>query len=171
MLNRSISGFRPFKSPLSDSPVSSSQVAANRSLSSPNILKRSENVFRPFKSPLSDSPLAKRKCRNEEKKENRSIGPTRPMIPANEYEELLKRILTKKFKVPIPDYVPDTHCNRTLGMRRTVIRRALHDPNACNALVLYTPPPDQQVKLTEREKIMNDTSKIQVHVVVDPGMC
>ncbi len=50
-----------------------------------------------------------------------------------------------------------------MGLKKTTIRRALHDPFACNALVLYTPP-----ELTETEKLKVDKSKILVHVVVDP---
>lgn len=44
-------------------------------------------------------------------------------------------------------------------------QRALHDPTACNALVLYSPP---QVILTQHEQLTVDKSKILVHVVVDP---
>lgn len=83
------------------------------------------------------------------------------------YEELVTKLLSKPFKVPIPDYIPDTHGNRCLGLRRTIMRRALHDPYACNALVLYTPP-DEQVKVSVHEKLLQDKSKILVHVVVDP---
>lgn len=85
----------------------------------------------------------------------------------NAYEELVAKLLSKPFKVPIPDYVPDPHANRCLGLRRTVIRRALHDPNACNALVLYTPPPEQ-VSSGIHASLLQDKSKILVHVVVDP---
>lgn len=44
-----------------------------------------------------------------------------------------------------------------------MIRRALHDPFACNALVLYTPP-----DLNEHDRLKVDKTKILVHVVVDP---
>lgn len=121
--------------------------------------------FKPFKSPLVGGPQPKRKCR-EEKKENRCIAPTRPVQSMIAYEELIKQ-LSKPFKVPIPDYVPDTHANRCLGLRRTVFRRALHDPNACNALILYIPP-QEQAKVSEHDRLLQDKSKILVHVVVDP---
>lgn len=81
------------------------------------------------------------------------------------YEELVTKLLSKPFKVSIPDYIPDTHGNRCLGLCRTIMRRALHDPYACNALVLYTPP-DEQVKVSVHEKLLQDKSKIPVHVVV-----
>lgn len=83
------------------------------------------------------------------------------------YEALLANLLSRPFKVPIPDYVPDTHGNKCLGMRRTFVRRALHDPCACNALVLYTPP-EEQLKQTEHSKLLQDKTKVLVHVVVDP---
>lgn len=43
--------------------------------------------------------------------------------------------------------------------------RALHDPNACNALVLYTPP---DTDLSKHDLLKVDKTKILVHVVVDP---
>lgn len=43
------------------------------------------------------------------------------------------------------------------------IFRSLHDPLACNALVLYTPP-----LLSEAQRANIDKNKVQVHVVVDP---
>lgn len=145
-----------------------SQLAANRSINkiTSSSLVSSETSFKPFKSPLTESPYAKRKCRGE-KKENRCIAPTRPIQSMNAYEELVAKLLSKPFKVPIADYVPETHGNRCLGLRRTLSRRALHDPYTCNALVLYTPP-DEQVKVSVHEKLLQDNSKIQVHVVVDP---
>lgn len=121
---------------------------------------------KPFKSPLIGGSQPKRKCR-EEVKENRCIAPTRPIQSMSAYEELVAKLLTRPFKVPITDYVPDTHGNRCLGLRRTLIRRALHDPSACNALVLYTPP-EEQVKTSVHNRLLQDKSKVLVHVVVDP---
>lgn len=118
-------------------------------------------VSNAFKSPLSESHNKKRKC-NEVKKENKPIAPI-PKISLSAYEELISKVLNKPFKVPILDYVPDTHGNRCLGLKRSVIRRALHDPLACNALVLYTPP-----DISESDRLKVDKSKILVHVVVDP---
>lgn len=102
----------------------------------------------------------KRKCREVKKEEKK---PQAPKLPVSAYEELIAKVLNKPFKVPIPDYVPDTHGNRCLGLKRSTIRRALHDPFACNALVLYTPP-----EQPNQNSLKVDKSKILVHVVVDP---
>lgn len=142
---------------------------ANRSINKVNASNvNSVSSLKQFKSPLIDSPQPKRKCRVEEKKENRVIAPTRPIQSMTAYEELVAKLLSKQFKVPIPDYVPDSNANRALGLRRTVIRRALHDPNACNALVLYTPPAQEVKTMSVHDKLLQDKSKILVHVVVDP---
>lgn len=87
-------------------------------------------------------------------------------LPVSQYEEAIARILSRPFKVPIADYVPDYNSNRCLGIRRSTVRRALHDPCACNALVLYEPP-----TFTEHERLTMDPMKIPVHVVVDPLLC
>lgn len=75
---------------------------------------------------------------------------------------MIQKILSRQFKIPIANYVPE-HTTRCLGMKRPAARRALHDPYACNALVLFTPE-----ELTEHDKLKTDPGKIQVHVVVDP---
>lgn len=149
-----------------------SQLAANRStgvsaVRTGSLIGNSLSSLKQFKSPLGESPQPKRKCRDESKKENRCIAPTRPVQSMSAYEELVAKLLSRPFKVPIPDYVPDTHGNKCLGLRRTIVRRALHDPFACNALVLYTPP-EEQVKQTEHSRLLQDKSKVMVHVVVDP---
>lgn len=87
----------------------------------------------------------------------------KPRSTSADYEELIAKVLNKAFKVPIPNYVSDGHGNRCLGLKRTTFRRALHDPQACNALVLYTPP---ELPAAEQHKV--DKSKILVHIVVDP---
>ncbi|KNC24241.1 hypothetical protein FF38_13685 [Lucilia cuprina] len=85
-------------------------------------------------------------------------------LPQSDYELAITRILAKPFKVPIANYVPDYNSgNRCLGLRRSTIRKALHDPYACNALVLYSPP-----NYSEHERLSMDPNKILVHVVVDP---
>ncbi|XP_055853267.1 DNA repair and recombination protein RAD54-like [Episyrphus balteatus] len=99
----------------------------------------------------------KRTCKNTE---NLTIT---TQIPPSQYEEAISKILSKPFKVPIADYVPDYNSNRCLGIRRTTVRKALHDPFACNALVLYEPP-----QYTEHERLTMESSKILVHIVVDP---
>ncbi|XP_067621811.1 DNA repair and recombination protein RAD54-like [Eurosta solidaginis] len=85
-------------------------------------------------------------------------------VPLSEYEQAIAKILSRPFKVPIANYVPEYNGgNRCLGMRRSSVRKSLHDPFACNALVLYVPP-----NYTEHERLTLDPNKIQVHVVVDP---
>lgn len=118
-------------------------------------------VSKAFKSPLSEISLNKRKCRETRKDDKKPE--IKPKLTVSAYEELISKVLNKPFKVPIPDYVPDTHGNRCLGLKRTTIRRALHDPFACNALVLYTPP-----EQSGKDLLKADKSKILVHVVVDP---
>lgn len=114
-----------------------------------------------FKSPLIE-PLRKvRKCRDE----NVTVIPTPPKLSVSDYEALIHKILSKPFKVPIPDYIPDTFGNNCLGLKKNTFRRALHDPFACNSLVLYTPP---DTDLSKHDLLKLDKSKILVHVVVDP---
>ncbi|XP_029943522.1 DNA repair and recombination protein RAD54-like [Salarias fasciatus] len=78
------------------------------------------------------------------------------------HEEFIRRILSRPFKVPIPNYtgVPGA---RALGLKRAGIRKALHDPYEEDALVLYEPP-----VLSAHERLTADRDKVPVHVVVDP---
>lgn len=101
-----------------------------------------------------------RKCRDE----NRPTKPE-PKLSVSDYEALITKVLSKAFKCPIPNYVADTHSNRCLGLKRNSFRRALHDPFACNALVLWSPP-ESDLKAHDQLKV--DKTKIKVHVVVDP---
>lgn len=108
----------------------------------------------------------KRRCVKETLKENTEPTNKLPFPTSqnlSEYESLIAKILNRPFKVPIADYVPEYCTNRSLGLKRSTIRRALHDPFSCNALVLYEPP-----QYSEHEKLTSDPTKIQVHVVVDP---
>ncbi|XP_065905304.1 DNA repair and recombination protein RAD54-like isoform X1 [Dysidea avara] len=73
----------------------------------------------------------------------------------------IQQILSKPFKVPMPNYKGPIH-GRCLGKRSRGVRCALHDPNTEGALVLYTPS-----ELTAHEKLSIDKSKLEVHVVVD----
>eukprot|EP00099_Drosophila_melanogaster_P013779 NP_476661.1 okra [Drosophila melanogaster] len=81
----------------------------------------------------------------------------------SEYELAIAKVLARKFKVPMDNYVPDYGGKRVLGVRRCISRRPLHDPMACNALVLFHPP-----AYTEHERMGMDPTKVLVHVVVDP---
>ena len=48
-------------------------------------------------------------------------------------------------------------------MRRSGARQPLHDPEGENALVLFAPP-----EISEHDRLKIDSTKIPVHVVVDP---
>ncbi|KAM5126507.1 DNA repair and recombination protein RAD54-like, partial [Mantella aurantiaca] len=52
---------------------------------------------------------------------------------------------------------------RALGIKKSGVRRALHDPYEDGALVLYQPP-----VLTAHHQLKVDKEKVPVHVVVDP---
>lgn len=81
------------------------------------------------------------------------------------HEEFIRKLLSKPFKVPIPNY-QGGYNSRALGIKRSGARRALHDPDDPNALVLFSPP-----ELSAHEKLKVDLEKQQVHVVVDPILC
>ena len=78
------------------------------------------------------------------------------------HEAIIRKLLNKPFKIPIPNYSPNSH-GRSLGLKRSGARQPLHDPYEENALVLYEPP-----ELTEHEKLKTDLNSHPVHVVVDP---
>ncbi|XP_033215367.1 DNA repair and recombination protein RAD54-like [Belonocnema kinseyi] len=81
----------------------------------------------------------------------------------SEHELKVRNLLKKPFKIPIPGYELS---GRSLGLRLAGPRRALHDPDEANALVVYTPP-----EITEHDKMKLDPKNILVHVVVDPLLC
>lgn len=83
-------------------------------------------------------------------------------LPSSFHEALIRKILSKPFKIPIPNYVPGAN-SRSLGLRKSGVRQALHDPEEPNALVLFEPP-----MLTATEKVSVNLEKCKVHVVVDP---
>ncbi|CAN9500784.1 unnamed protein product [Ophioblennius macclurei] len=91
----------------------------------------------------------------------------KPLTPLNDpdrdrHEEFILRILSKPFKVPIPNYTGVLGL-RALGLKRLGIRKALHDPFGEDALVLYEPP-----ALSAHDQLKADKDKLPVHVVVDP---
>lgn len=60
----------------------------------------------------------------------------------------MRKALSKPFKIPIPGY----ECSgRTLGFRFAGPRRAVHDPDEPNALVVYAPP-----EMSEHESLKVD---------------
>ncbi|XP_048950385.1 DNA repair and recombination protein RAD54-like isoform X3 [Canis lupus baileyi] len=77
-------------------------------------------------------------------------------------EAFIRSILSKPFKIPIPNYQGPLGF-RALGLKRAGVRRALHDPLEEGALVLYEPPP-----LSAHDQMKLDKEKLPVHVVVDP---
>ncbi|XP_017293211.1 DNA repair and recombination protein RAD54-like [Kryptolebias marmoratus] len=83
-------------------------------------------------------------------------------VDANKHEAFIQHILSKPFKIPIPNYTGSLG-GRALGLKRAGVRRSLHDPFAEDALVLYEPP-----ILSAHELIKADKEKLPVHVVVDP---
>ncbi|XP_071952083.1 DNA repair and recombination protein RAD54-like isoform X1 [Antedon mediterranea] len=82
---------------------------------------------------------------------------------ASNHEDLIRKILSKPFKIPIPNYKGPTFGGRALGVRRQGAKQPLHDPNEEGALVLYSPQ-----TLSAHDQIVVDRENQQVHVVVDP---
>ncbi|XP_041358558.1 DNA repair and recombination protein RAD54-like [Gigantopelta aegis] len=78
------------------------------------------------------------------------------------HEALIKKILSKPFKVPIPNY-QGNGLSRILGVRRQGVRQPLYDPYEEAALILYSPP-----ELSAHEQLKVDLEKQPVHVLVDP---
>ncbi|VDN42372.1 unnamed protein product [Gongylonema pulchrum] len=71
------------------------------------------------------------------------------------HEEMIKKLLSKPFKMPVPGY---SSCgSRPLGLRHSTIRCALFDPYAEGALVLFTPP-----EISAHDALKIDASKKQV---------
>lgn len=113
-----------------------------------------------FKSPLLHS--AKRRRTREPLISILSQSKDVQNLSKSEHESLIRKILSKPFKVPIPNYIP-SYSSKSLGLKKACVRRALHDPDEPNALVLYRPP-----SISTHDKLKVDPSKIQVAVVVDP---
>ncbi|KAH3695581.1 hypothetical protein DPMN_083042, partial [Dreissena polymorpha] len=91
-------------------------------------------------------------------------GPQLSPGSLSSHEVFIRRILSKPFKVPIPNYEGSCQ-NRALGVRRLGARQPLHDPFEEGALVLYVPP-----ELSAHDLLKTDSEKLQVHVVVDPSL-
>lgn len=121
----------------------------------PSQVGSSNNVF---KSPLLQAKRKKRECTQIQLSQKSSTQ----TLSNSEHESLIKQILSKPFKVPILNYV-SSYCSKSLGLKRTQVRRALHDPDEPNALVLYRPP-----YIPEHQKMKMNANEIKVAVVVDP---
>ncbi|KAG9341543.1 hypothetical protein JZ751_019049 [Albula glossodonta] len=88
---------------------------------------------------------------------------SRPVcLDGNKHEAFIRSILSKPFKIPIPNYTGSLGI-RSLGLKRAGVRKALHDPFEEGALVLYEPP-----ELSAHDLIKAEKEKLPVHVVVDP---
>ncbi|XP_029805030.1 DNA repair and recombination protein RAD54-like isoform X3 [Suricata suricatta] len=85
-----------------------------------------------------------------------------PYLDSSQHEAFIRSILSKPFKIPIPNYQGPLG-SRALGLKRAGIRRALHDPLEEGALVLFEPP-----LLSAHDQLKLDKEKLPVHVVVDP---
>uniref|UniRef100_A0A3P9Q656 DNA repair and recombination protein RAD54-like n=1 Tax=Poecilia reticulata TaxID=8081 RepID=A0A3P9Q656_POERE len=83
-------------------------------------------------------------------------------MEADRHESFIRSILSKPFKIPIPNYTGSLG-SKALGLKHTGVRKSLHDPFAEDALVLYEPP-----TLSAHDLIKADKEKLPVHVVVDP---
>jgi hypothetical protein len=59
-------------------------------------------------------------------------------IKGSDHEALIQKILSKPYKCPIPGWKSNGP-PRALGPRKSTGRRAVHDHDSPNALVLYTP--------------------------------
>ncbi|XP_045147837.1 DNA repair and recombination protein RAD54-like isoform X2 [Echinops telfairi] len=85
-----------------------------------------------------------------------------PCLDSSQHEAFIRSILSKPFKIPIPNYQGPLG-SRALGLKKAGVRRALHDPLEEGALVLYEPP-----GLSAHDQLKLDKEKLPVHVVVDP---
>uniref|UniRef100_A0A8C3TVZ0 DNA repair and recombination protein RAD54-like n=1 Tax=Catharus ustulatus TaxID=91951 RepID=A0A8C3TVZ0_CATUS len=83
-------------------------------------------------------------------------------LDSSQHEAFIRSILSKPFKVPIPNYKGPLGL-RSLGVKRAGLRGPLHDPFEEGALVLYEPP-----VLSAHDQLKIDKDKVPVHVVVDP---
>ncbi|XP_028296992.1 DNA repair and recombination protein RAD54-like [Gouania willdenowi] len=117
------------------------------------------------------STAEKRRKSENELQENHISQFRKPLTPTNnrpacsdgdKHEAFIRAILSKPFKIPIPNYSGSLGI-RALGLKRAGVRKSLHDPFAEDALVLYEPP-----ALSAHEQIKAEKEKLPVHVVVDP---
>jgi len=76
-------------------------------------------------------------------------------VETSSHEERIRTILSKPFRVPIPNYNGPTTLQRGLGMRRRAgMRVALHDPFEEGSLVLYTP---KEMSAHEQLQLITDS--------------
>uniref|UniRef100_A0A5S6QDD4 DNA repair and recombination protein RAD54-like n=1 Tax=Trichuris muris TaxID=70415 RepID=A0A5S6QDD4_TRIMR len=82
---------------------------------------------------------------------------------SSDHETFIKQMLSRPFKMPLPNYDGSNYTRRALGLRRSGVRVPLHDPYEEGSVILFEPP-----QLAYHEKLKGDPSKQLVHVVVDP---
>jgi len=86
--------------------------------------------------PLVTSNKVNRRASNANPEESA----TEESSSSSQHEQSIQAILSRPFKVPITGYKSNAF-GRSLGIRRAMGKRALHDPDQENALVLYWPEP------------------------------
>lgn len=148
-----------------------------RSLAPSQVVKRKfdcegddEESTPPTKNNKKDSE--QKKCKNENSESQTCpvlMSPFRKPFGSinsnrgNDHELLIKKILSKPFKVPIPNYKGESF--RALGIKRQGIRKSLYDPFEENALVVYEPP-----DISAHDQMKQSVKDQLVHVVVDPAL-
>ncbi|CAK8680728.1 unnamed protein product [Clavelina lepadiformis] len=100
---------------------------------------------------------------NEDIVESVKSSSSHPDSASTCHERFIKQILSKPFKIPLPNYKGGFLQGRGLGIRRQLLRKPLHDPFEEDALVLFSPP-----DISTHEVLKMEKSQIPVHVVVDP---
>ena len=117
----------------------------------------SQMCMSPFRKPLGVV------SNNTKQNVNKSLIATYNFPDHNAHEVYIKSILSKPFKLPIPNYKGQLATGRGLGIKKQLLRKPLHDPFEENALILFSPP-----EISAHESMKMDKTKIPVHVVVDP---
>jgi DNA repair and recombination RAD54-like protein len=137
----------------------------------PNVgIKRLKTSARPARSKAKkenkykdDDSSSDEDCKPSTKSKKTKTDDRPPLEELSAHEQMIRDtlVLKRPFKVPIPGYTGSNAGGRTLGYRKDVGKRALHDETAPGALVLYTPeiPPVGVTIPPEKQ---------EVHVVVDP---
>ncbi|XP_056409312.1 DNA repair and recombination protein RAD54-like [Hyla sarda] len=73
-------------------------------------------------------------------------------VDSREHEAFIRSILSRPFRVPIPDYKGGLGL-RVLGIKKAGVRRALHDPDEEGALVLVYSPESECTRSTQSRQV------------------
>ncbi|XP_073498788.1 DNA repair and recombination protein RAD54-like [Phyllobates terribilis] len=140
-----------------------------RSLAPSQLQKRSRAPGEEARRPESLHQTPKRlRAEDEENRSPPSREPLQllsnrpPSVDSRQHEAFIRSILSRPFRVPIPDYKGGIGL-RALGIKKAGVRRPLHDPDEEGALILYEPP-----SLSAHDQLKIEKEKAPVHVVVDP---